>query len=190
MPRPYRRLLTLPDGRLLTRPALAHELGISVSALNVWLERYTLEEILTKQPRPYGVRYTLPDGRALSRPEVAKELGLARGTMYTRQAQHVTAWLTAPKRGATTLPPAAPTTQHQPELGMAPEYALIAALLRVAVNDARSRAHSASSDKARIAEAQAWLRNREAVMYWLELANLPDTTYDALLREAGLEETP
>lgn len=70
---------------------------------------------------------------------------------------------------------------------MSPEHALIAALLRVAVNDAKSRAQAASSDGPRIAEAQAWLRNREAVMFWIELANLPDTTYDALLREAGLE---
>jgi hypothetical protein len=73
-------------------------------------------------------------------------------------------------------------------LGMSPEQTLIAALLRVAVNDARSRAHSASSDGARIAEARAWLRNREAVMYWLDLADLPETTYERLLAMAGLEE--
>ena len=72
-------------------------------------------------------------------------------------------------------------------LGMTPEQTLIAALLRVQVNDARSQARSASSDHARIAEARAWLRNREEVMYWIDLANLPDTTYDALLKQAGLE---
>lgn len=73
-------------------------------------------------------------------------------------------------------------------LDMAPEHALIAAVLRVAVNDAKSQAQSSVHDRQRIAEAQQWLRDRATVMGWIELANLPDTTYEALLREAGLEE--
>lgn len=191
MARPYRRLLRLPDGRHVTRPALAKELGIAVSTLHSWLERYTLADILTRQPRGYRVPYQLPDGRTVTRPEVAKELGVAPTTMYTRQAQGVAQWLTAPRRGAKALPPAEGRSpgREVADLGMAPEHTLVAALLRVAVHDARSRAQAMSSDAPRRAEAQAWLRNREAVMYWLELANLPEETYDALLKEAGLEET-
>lgn len=73
-------------------------------------------------------------------------------------------------------------------LDMAPEHALIAAVLRVAVHDAKSKAKASVHDRQRIAEAQQWLRDRATVMGWIELANLPETTYELLLKEAGLED--
>jgi hypothetical protein len=56
------------------------------------------------------------------------------------------------------------------------------------VADARSQARAGSPDGDRKARAQAWLRHRAAVMWWLDLAGLDDWVYDALLTEAGLEE--
>ncbi len=71
-------------------------------------------------------------------------------------------------------------------LDLSPEQALIAAMLRHAVQDARSTGQTRSQQQWR-ANAQAWLHDQAAVGYWLEVAGLPAWTYMALLKEAGLE---
>jgi hypothetical protein len=72
-------------------------------------------------------------------------------------------------------------------LDLSPAQACIAAMLRHAVTDARSTSQG-RYDVQRRANARQWLRNRRSVQWWLDLAGLPDTTYDALLRAAGLGE--
>jgi hypothetical protein len=70
---------------------------------------------------------------------------------------------------------------------LSPAQACIAAMLRHAVTDARSTSQG-RYDRVRRTKAQQWLRDRPRVMWWLDLAGLPDTTYTALLRAAGLGE--
>lgn len=77
--------------------------------------------------------------------------------------------------------------QSLDSLDLSPEQALIAAMLRHAVQDARSRGTGAIQQQRRV-QAQAWLQDKAAVGYWLEMAGLPEWTYNALLRDAGLEE--
>lgn len=73
-------------------------------------------------------------------------------------------------------------------LELSPEQALIAAMLRTAVHDARSTAKANLVDIQRREDAQKWLRNRGQVLWWLTLVGLPESTYTRLLREAGLED--
>lgn len=71
---------------------------------------------------------------------------------------------------------------------LSPYQALLAAMFRTAVQDARSQGRSSRDALRRRASAQAWLRNEPLVQWWLTLAGLPEWTYTALLREAGLLE--
>ena len=73
------------------------------------------------------------------------------------------------------------------QLDMDPEHALVAALLRLAVRDARSTARYSVQDEQRRLDAQLWLRNRSVVIWWLDLCGLPEEMYETLLRDAGLE---
>jgi hypothetical protein len=87
-----------------------------------------------------------------------------------------------------------PHAEDPPQFtGVQPEQALIAALLRTLLADAtrdvatmRDSLGAAKQAQHR-EEARAWLRDKEAVIWWITLAGLPETTYDALLEAAGLE---
>lgn len=72
--------------------------------------------------------------------------------------------------------------------GLSPERVLIAAMLRCAVDDARSTATRSVFAAQRRATAQAWLRDRAQVQWWLDLVGLPEETYAQLLKAAGLGE--
>ncbi len=65
-------------------------------------------------------------------------------------------------------------------LGLSPVHRLIIGVLRQALIDARSRAQDAEFDRA---EARRWWKNREAVQWWLDQAELPAGTYERLLKE-------
>jgi hypothetical protein len=73
-------------------------------------------------------------------------------------------------------------------LELSPEQALIAAMLRTAVQDAKSTAKANLIDIQRREDAQKWLRDRGQVMWWIIQLGLPDGTYERLLREAGLDD--
>lgn len=77
-------------------------------------------------------------------------------------------------------------------VGVAPEQALIVALLRTLLTDAtRTVGQQVYANDKRAQwrdEARIWLQDKEAVMFWLDLASLPEETYGALLKVAGLEE--
>lgn len=85
------------------------------------------------------------------------------------------------------LPGRSPPAEDLHQLALSPERALLAAMLRCAVTDARNMGHSTLLVQSR-ERAITWLRNERAVRYWLDLLELPDWTYKALLREAGLVE--
>jgi hypothetical protein len=70
---------------------------------------------------------------------------------------------------------------------LSPERALLAAMFRMAVTDARSQGQHPALQARRLS-AQAWLRNEPLVRWWLTLAGLPEWTYHALLCEAGLKK--
>jgi hypothetical protein len=131
------------------------------------------------QPRP---RKDYADAVQLARDGVSLKVLAAH---YGITPQSMSAILKA--RG---VPPLAPTREDKlGPLGLCPEHALIAAVLCRAVSDAKSQARYLPVDTQRAAEAQQWLRDREAVAWWLDLAGLPDTAYDALLLAAGIEES-
>lgn len=71
-------------------------------------------------------------------------------------------------------------------LDLSPVHALVAAMFRYAVQDARSQAKASRYDSQRRENARSWLCDKIAVTYWLDLAGLPETTYETLLKEAGL----
>lgn len=73
-------------------------------------------------------------------------------------------------------------------LDLPPTHALVAAMLRYAVQDARSQAKASRYDRQRREKARQWLLDKAAVMYWLDLVGLPEATYNALLKDAGLEK--
>ena len=73
---------------------------------------------------------------------------------------------------------------------LSPEQALIAAMLRCAVQDARSQARATQADVHRRVSAQQWLRDRQQVEWSLTLVGLPESSYARLLREAGIEDNP
>lgn len=85
------------------------------------------------------------------------------------------------------MPGRSPAAEDLHHLELAPERALLAAMLRCAVADARGTGQSRLLVQRR-ASAQAWLRDERAVRAWLELLGLPEATYSALLKAAGLEE--
>ncbi len=86
-------------------------------------------------------------------------------------------------------PRRADALQDEPtEAQLSPEQALIAAMLRCAVQDARSTAKATEADVHRRRNAQQWLRDRRQVEWWLTLVGLPESTYARLLKEAGLDE--
>jgi hypothetical protein len=85
------------------------------------------------------------------------------------------------------MPPRSKVEEDLDALDLSPARACLAAMLRYAVQDARSTGKGQLQQERR-AKAQAWLRDREAVQWWLTLAGLPEGTYEALLREAGLAE--
>jgi lambda repressor-like predicted transcriptional regulator len=184
-------LLTLPDGRQVTRRALARELGVQPNTLDVWLKKYPLAEVLTRQARGTPpTLYTLPDGRQISETALAKELGVNRMTLRSWLRRHTLAEVLTRRprayrgqRRVTHETSRRTATYPGP---LSPEHALIRALFQVAVSDARSKATYAHKSAQTIAEARAWLRDREAVTWWIDLANLPEATYEALLAEAGL----
>jgi hypothetical protein len=72
-------------------------------------------------------------------------------------------------------------------LDLSPARTLLVTMLRYAVSDAQSQATGRPQQQRRDT-ARAWLRDEPAVRYWLNLLGLPDTTYAAPLREAGIEE--
>lgn len=144
MSRPYRTLLTLPDGREVTRATLAKELGITRAALYERLQRGA-DSVQLQAPRYQHVH---PDSGGV-RPGAGRPCGV--------------------------------TNHHQDAIDLAPEQALVAAVLRCAVQDARRVGGKHQ------AEARAWLRDKATVLAWLNMAGLPETTYDALLRAAAVE---
>jgi hypothetical protein len=85
------------------------------------------------------------------------------------------------------MPPRSRVEEDLDALDLSPAQACIAAMLRYAVQDARSQGLGKYQQERR-RRAQAWLRDREAVLYWLTLMGLPEETYDALMKEAELKE--
>lgn len=71
-----------------------------------------------------------------------------------------------------------------------PEQLFVAAFLHRAMADAVSEARSRRYDQGRVAQARAWLLQREEVLWWLTQINLDERIYRQMLRTVGLEEPP
>jgi hypothetical protein len=69
------------------------------------------------------------------------------------------------------------------QIDASPDKRLVAAMLYLAVTDARG-------GNGYSAQARAFLRNEPLVRWWIDLVGFPDTTYTRLLVAAGLEEMP
>lgn len=69
-----------------------------------------------------------------------------------------------------------------------PERALIGAIFRCALVDLHAPGPHGSEGWYRREDALRWWRNKAVVTYWLTLAGLPASTYDALAALAGVGE--
>jgi hypothetical protein len=129
---------------------------------------------------------TLPDGRCLSRRRLAEELGVHPETLRLWLRRETLATILARCQAPRSPTEAEPRPREALDATVCGEHALIAALLRTALVDARSTPSGGGRETRRRIEARAWLRDRATVQLWLDLGGLPDGTYEALLHAAGL----